>query len=65
MEVLGPTSGHWKRKAYEGQTKGKEKALSPMKKKKKKERSKPTNRVKLEQAGSEKKENGSSKKCRG
>jgi len=32
-EALGPTSGHWKRKAHEGQTKGKGKALSPVKKK--------------------------------
>ena len=28
MEVLGPTSGHWKRKAREGQTKGKDKVLA-------------------------------------
>ena len=27
-EVLGPTSGHWKRKAREGQTKGKDKVLA-------------------------------------
>lgn len=27
-KVLGPTSGHWKRSTREGQTKGKEKALS-------------------------------------
>ena len=32
-EVLGPTSGHWKRKAREGQTKGKDKVFSPIKKK--------------------------------
>ena len=32
-EVLGPTSGHWKRKARDGQNKGKDKALSPVKKK--------------------------------
>ena len=33
-EVLGPTSGHCKRKAREGQSKGKEKALSLVQKKK-------------------------------
>ena len=33
MEVLGPTSGHWKRKAREGQTKGKDKVLSLVRKK--------------------------------
>nr|POF18193.1 hypothetical protein CFP56_50728 [Quercus suber] len=32
-EVLGPTSGHWKRKAREGKTEGKEKELSPVQKK--------------------------------
>ena len=42
VEVLGPTSGHWKRKAREDQTKGKEKALSPMQKKKKKKKKKGT-----------------------
>ena len=29
-EALGPTSGHWKRKAREGQPKGKAKDLSPI-----------------------------------
>ena len=33
-EVLGPTSGHWKRKIREGQPNGKAKELSPVKKKK-------------------------------
>lgn len=28
VKTLGPTSGHWKRKAHAGQTKGKEKAVS-------------------------------------
>ena len=32
-EALGPTSGHWKRKAREGQPKGKAKDLSLMQKK--------------------------------
>ena len=32
-EVLGPTSGHWKRKTREGQPNGKAKELSPVKKK--------------------------------
>ena len=32
-EVLGPTSGHWKRKIREGQPSGKAKELSPVKKK--------------------------------
>ena len=32
-EVLGPTSRHWKRKAREGQTKGKDKVLSLVRKK--------------------------------
>ena len=32
-ETLGPTSGHWKRRARAGQAKGKEKAVSPVKKK--------------------------------
>ena len=32
-EALGPTSGHWKRKAREGQPKGKAKDLSPIQKK--------------------------------
>ena len=34
VETLGPTSGHWKRRARAGQAKGKEKAISPVKKKK-------------------------------
>ena len=33
-ETLGPTSGHWKRRARTGQAKGKEKIESPIKKKK-------------------------------
>ena len=33
VEALGPTSWHWKRKAREGQTKGKAKDLSPVQKK--------------------------------
>ena len=32
-KTLGPTSGHWKRKAREGQPKGKAKDLSPIQKK--------------------------------
>ena len=32
-DTLGPTSGHWKRRARAGQAKGKEKAVSPVKKK--------------------------------
>ena len=33
-ETLGPTSGHWKRKARAGQAKGKEKIESPIQMKK-------------------------------
>ena len=44
-EVLGPTSGHWKRKACEGQTKGKDKVLSPVRKK----RSAQNSPIELEQ----------------
>ena len=62
-EVLGPTSGHWKRKAREGQTKGKEKALSPVQKKKKKKCSNFTYRVRSEHARSEENESGGAGKC--
>nr|POF18997.1 hypothetical protein CFP56_26429 [Quercus suber] len=32
-ETLGPSSGHWKRRAQAGQTKGKGKEVSPVKQK--------------------------------
>ena len=61
-EALGPTSGHWKRKACEGQTKDKERELSPMQEKKK--CFNLFNRVRPEQARNEEKESGGAGKKR-
>ena len=55
-EALGPTSGHWKRKARKGKTKGKERELSPVQKKKK--CFNLFNRVRPERARNEEKKSG-------